>query len=321
LTTIAFEFPFTITSPNIGLRAHWSVNHKRAKGMRDAMRVCLAAFVAHKPDLSRLVTVSIQRVSPRKFDQGDNDPFSKKSFRDEIAAWLGVPDNDKRVVWQYPEPERRGARENVVVVRIEDDRLAQSPLPRVFTEAEVNGGQVKLCKGSGKPASVAAPTSPCSYCGKPSVPTRAKGEVIVLASHPEGSGVARPAPAPAVEDASPPLAAPSVPVTRPCYLAHPDDQREGVDDDWIVRKERWVIPNGCPESIPILAKKGMVFLVRRDAFDRSKGGHIFVYDAATPEEDAVERARWEQRPEEQTKPAPTVVRRTPAGVVPVGRRP
>ena len=52
----------------------------------------------------------------REFDEHDNLRASLKPLVDAIAGTLGVPDNDKRVRWQYAQARTAGAARVVVTV-------------------------------------------------------------------------------------------------------------------------------------------------------------------------------------------------------------
>lgn len=81
------------------LREHWRKRAARAKLHRtiawaDMRRADLA------PRLMGPVIVTMTRIAPRPLDD-DNLRGSLKATRDGIADWLGVPDNDPRVKWEY----------------------------------------------------------------------------------------------------------------------------------------------------------------------------------------------------------------------------
>lgn len=84
-------------SPNTPI-FHWSQRHRKIKLEREAVRLMLSQ-VRSRPEFPLIVT--LVRESPRQFDD-DNLAASFKGPRDEIADWLGLPnDRDPRVTWRY----------------------------------------------------------------------------------------------------------------------------------------------------------------------------------------------------------------------------
>lgn len=98
------------------LREHWAKKHRRVKAERDAVRMYLGA----RPRPPFPLVVTLTRIAPRPFDD-DNIRGAFKATRDQIAEWLGVPDNDPRVRWEYAQ-ERRGARVYAVAIRVGEGR-------------------------------------------------------------------------------------------------------------------------------------------------------------------------------------------------------
>ena len=47
------------------------------------------------------VQVTLTRIAPRKLDGHDNLRSGFKGAVDGVADWLGVPDSDPRIQWQY----------------------------------------------------------------------------------------------------------------------------------------------------------------------------------------------------------------------------
>ena len=82
-------------------RLHWRVKAKRTQ----AQRQLVALYIGGKPKPALPVAVTLTRIAPRALD-GDNLQSAFKAPRDEVAKWLGVPDNDPRVTWEYG--QRRG---------------------------------------------------------------------------------------------------------------------------------------------------------------------------------------------------------------------
>ena len=76
--------------------ANWHVRASKAKAQRAAAVDALAPTPVPEFPLVVLLT----RVAPRALDD-DNLRGAFKSVRDGCADWLGVPDNDPRVRWEY----------------------------------------------------------------------------------------------------------------------------------------------------------------------------------------------------------------------------
>lgn len=97
------------------LREHWSKRAKRAKLHRDTTRFALRCYDKHARLKQEVVKVTLIRIAPRALD-GDNAQASLKACRDGVADWLGVPDNDPRIRWEYQ--QERGA-PKTYAVRVE----------------------------------------------------------------------------------------------------------------------------------------------------------------------------------------------------------
>jgi len=97
---------------------HWA-RHKLVKIQRKIVArflVCLP-----RPDLP--VTVLLSRISPRLLDSEDNLPMALKAPRDELAEWLGLPnDRDPRCRWLY-----RQAKDELDRPRYQALRITISP--------------------------------------------------------------------------------------------------------------------------------------------------------------------------------------------------
>ena len=81
----------------LNMREHFRVTAKR----KAEQRGMVAAYINGKPRPEFPVTVTLTRVSPGTLDEHDNLPSSFKHICDQIAAWLGIDDADKRVTWRY----------------------------------------------------------------------------------------------------------------------------------------------------------------------------------------------------------------------------
>lgn len=78
------------------LREHHMAKHRRMKTHRQAAHWALKA---HRPLLPCVVTLT--RIGRRRLDAHDNLPSSLKAVVDGIADWLGVRDDDPRIMWKY----------------------------------------------------------------------------------------------------------------------------------------------------------------------------------------------------------------------------
>lgn len=81
------------------LREHWRKRAARAKLHRTVAWAELRRADLG-PRLMGPVVVTLTRIAPRQLD-GDNLQGALKATRDGVADWLGVPDNDPRVKWEY----------------------------------------------------------------------------------------------------------------------------------------------------------------------------------------------------------------------------
>lgn len=99
---INIPLPLKIVSV-ANLREHWATKANRAKLQR---RTTAALLKAHKPPLLP-ITVVLTRVAARQLDT-DNLASAFKACRDGVADWLGVPDNDPRVTWEYGQRKGKG---------------------------------------------------------------------------------------------------------------------------------------------------------------------------------------------------------------------
>lgn len=67
-----------------------------------------------------VVRCEITAYRRRLLDAHENHPYSFKHLVDAIAADLGVPDNDPRLVWRFHQVKTDG--EEGVIVKISRDR-------------------------------------------------------------------------------------------------------------------------------------------------------------------------------------------------------
>lgn len=87
-----------LVPPGANVREHHMARHRRVKKERAAVARILSQY--DRPELPVVVTVT--RCSHGRLDGHDNLPFAMKGCVDEIAEWLGLPnDRDPRVEWKY----------------------------------------------------------------------------------------------------------------------------------------------------------------------------------------------------------------------------
>ena len=69
-----------------------------------------------RPSEAVVLVVTLIAMLRREFDAHDNLRASLKPLVDAIAASLGVPDNDRRVRWQYAQQRTDGTPRVVVMI-------------------------------------------------------------------------------------------------------------------------------------------------------------------------------------------------------------
>ena len=84
-------------------REHWRARARRVKAERQAVAALIRG--CSKPALP--CSVLLTRVAPSNGLDDDNLAGSLKAVRDEVAAWLGVNDRDRKTV-RYVYEQRRG---------------------------------------------------------------------------------------------------------------------------------------------------------------------------------------------------------------------
>lgn len=95
---IAVTIPFKIESV-ANKRWHW-----RKLASYHKTRRLLAWAELRRLEFGRLVgpvTVTLTRIAPRSLDGHDNLRSGFKGAVDGVADWLGVPDSDPRIQWNY----------------------------------------------------------------------------------------------------------------------------------------------------------------------------------------------------------------------------
>ncbi len=80
-------------------RLHFAVAAKRTRAVRERVELALRGLEHRRPSLP--CTVVIYRVAPSRLD-GDNMVSAAKPVVDQIASWLGLPnDRDPRARWLF----------------------------------------------------------------------------------------------------------------------------------------------------------------------------------------------------------------------------
>ena len=112
------ELPMALPSAS-NLREHPMARHRRVVSQRAATRLALKARNVydwlHEPrykgasrSFGRLLYVNLTRISPRRLDD-DNLQGAFKGVRDEVAAYLGVDDDEPWIVWNYMQAPGKAA--------------------------------------------------------------------------------------------------------------------------------------------------------------------------------------------------------------------
>ena len=93
------------TKSEANSRDHWQKRADRVAAQRRTTRASLSMY--ERPALP--VRVTLRRFSVNELDD-DNLRSAFKAVRDEVAAWLGVDDRDRNVMWTYTQDKAsRGA--------------------------------------------------------------------------------------------------------------------------------------------------------------------------------------------------------------------
>lgn len=106
---ICVPLPLRIVSV-ANLREHWRTRANRARLHRSTAQAVLRSH----PVPAMPVTVTLTRVSPRALDD-DNLAHAFKAVRDGVADWLGLPDNNPAIRWQYAQRKGKPAGAEIVV--------------------------------------------------------------------------------------------------------------------------------------------------------------------------------------------------------------
>ena len=90
---------------------------RRVKRERADVALVLSQFT---PPEAGQITVTLTRCAPHKIDS-DGAVHAMKGVRDQVAAWLGLDDDDPRITWTV-ERKKCGRKEQGTVIRVESHR-------------------------------------------------------------------------------------------------------------------------------------------------------------------------------------------------------
>lgn len=130
---IEVRLPIHTRSQQHGKSCHWAIQARERKQQRAIVALILSREKA--PSLPCVVTLI--RLSPGRLDD-DNCRTALKGSRDQVAVWLGLPQNkrgqaddrDPRVAWQY----QQGKGDHAVIVRVEEKEQADVDAMRAREE-------------------------------------------------------------------------------------------------------------------------------------------------------------------------------------------
>lgn len=114
---ITIRMPIKTESLNVMLGLHHFPRAKMARAQRGDAWKHMRQHGLPPADFAP-ITVTMTRCSAGILDR-DNLVGSQKHIRDGIADWLGVPDNDPRVTWQY-EQAMAPRKEYAVLVEVRE---------------------------------------------------------------------------------------------------------------------------------------------------------------------------------------------------------
>jgi hypothetical protein len=112
----------------LNTREHWATKANRVRKERAQARMFLSRA---KPPTAFPITITLSRFCVRELDD-DNAVGAMKGVRDEVAAWLGVDDRDKRVKFIVDQVKCKRADVGVLVEwtvnvwRREDERTGRA---------------------------------------------------------------------------------------------------------------------------------------------------------------------------------------------------
>lgn len=132
-------------------REFWRARAGRRSDQRDVVRAALNDQFGAAPLFHVVVNswtrdnpidVTLTRMAPGELDEGDNLPGSMKAVRDEIAAWFGVDDRDKRLRWKYAQ-ERTAAGIYKLRIDIADATPGEDKIVQLASAAEAAGSRLR----------------------------------------------------------------------------------------------------------------------------------------------------------------------------------
>ena len=115
LWLLTLEIPLAKPLPSLAnSRMHWRAlaelkaqqRHRLALHLRARGAAFMREWTVMRPNESLRLDVTWTRISPRELDD-DNNVAAFKTYRDELAKWVGINDRSKRYEWRYS--QERGA--------------------------------------------------------------------------------------------------------------------------------------------------------------------------------------------------------------------
>lgn len=144
-------------------REFWRVSAGRHAHQRDVVRRALNEQFGAPPLFSVMVNhwtkpnpieITLTRLAPGELDPDENLPVSMKYVKDEIAAWFGVDDRDKRLRWRYQQ-ERTAAGIYKIRIEIADATAGDDIRVQLASEPEAKGSRrrplVRVKRGTPAP--------------------------------------------------------------------------------------------------------------------------------------------------------------------------
>jgi hypothetical protein len=160
-------------------RGHWRAGAARHAEQREVVRAVLCERFGAPPLFTLVdargwtrpnpITIAITRLAPGELDADDNLPGALKYVKDEVAAWFGVTDRDRRLSWRYAQ-ERTAPGIYKVRIEITDASPGADIRVQLASEPETMGARlrplVRLKRGAPPPEQAALPVQK-SYAALP----------------------------------------------------------------------------------------------------------------------------------------------------------
>lgn len=139
----------------LNVREHWRPKAARKASQRALVGLALRTLAYGRWDGASDLRIDITRIAPKNLDRGDGVVPAAKAVKDEVAAFLGVDDNDPRldwrVGWERGAPRTYGCRIEIREVtaadRVAELRAALAEAESAATSAGVGGAVA----GNGEP--------------------------------------------------------------------------------------------------------------------------------------------------------------------------